>query len=376
MADVQEPNGDPADVALSYMSHELNEAVTDPLGTGWWNSATGQESADNCNFSGPFDPGAGSNPNAFAPVLGGSAGTGTLFDQLIDHHRYYTQAQWSNGNADCVLKPTASALSATFSAPAQAAAGTAASFDPATSLSAAGYSSTTWSFGDGTSAFATAGPATTTHAFATPGSYTVTLTLVDPYGNAASASRSIVVEPASVSTAPSPASPRIGIVPHRPVAGVAAILTAVPAASIAAPSASLRWQLGDGSTATGTRVRHVYARPGRYGVKLTVTSDAGTHEQATMSLRVQPASIAATTIKRDGRHRALRVRVTGPGKLTVAGRRLRARRPRTFALPLPLSTSQRRALRLGQRLAVRVSLRFERAGAKPQRRRFTFTLRG
>ena len=37
-----------ADAMASVVAHELEETVTDPDGTGWWNSTTGQENGDQC----------------------------------------------------------------------------------------------------------------------------------------------------------------------------------------------------------------------------------------------------------------------------------------------------------------------------------------
>jgi len=45
------PNDDPgADAMISVMSHELEEAATDPQGTGWYDS-TGAENADKCAWT-------------------------------------------------------------------------------------------------------------------------------------------------------------------------------------------------------------------------------------------------------------------------------------------------------------------------------------
>ena len=97
---------DLADVALKYLSHEDNETITDPLGTAWWDSASGNENGDNCNsYGASVDPSHGPNPNAFLPALGGSAPAGTLFDQLINGDRYYVQSEWSNGDANCEMAP-------------------------------------------------------------------------------------------------------------------------------------------------------------------------------------------------------------------------------------------------------------------------------
>ena len=112
-ARVQAPNGAPvSDLATSYMAHEDMETVTDPLGDAWWSSITGNEVADNCVFSGPFDPADGYNPGAWLPTLGGSAGAGTLFDQIVNGDDYYTQTVWSNGNGDCEAQPAAAIYAA------------------------------------------------------------------------------------------------------------------------------------------------------------------------------------------------------------------------------------------------------------------------
>ncbi|MGH2867749.1 MAG: PKD domain-containing protein, partial [Solirubrobacteraceae bacterium] len=191
---VQAPNGDQiTDVVTSSMSHEFSETITDPITDsslgkgGWYDPISGNEDGDNCAFIGtpsdPVDPAKGYSPDAFAPTLGGSASAGTLYDQLINGGHYYTQTEWSNGNLDCEAKPATATLSAAFSAPPTAAPDTAVSFDGAGSSSSAGYSSTTWDFGDVTTAFATGGPSQITHYFRANGTFHVTLTVVDAYGN-------------------------------------------------------------------------------------------------------------------------------------------------------------------------------------------------
>ena len=192
---VQDPNARPiADVVLKAMSHEASETITDPLGNAWWNTSSGNEDGDNCNFYGStVNPNGGSNPNAFQPYLGGTAATGTLYNQLIHADKYYIQSEWSNGDVNCKMQPTAATLTAAFTAPATAAHGTPVSFNPAGSSSSAGYTSTTWSFGSAV-VFTRSGPATISHTF--PASMAgktvkVTLTVVDRYGNLKSVSHTI-----------------------------------------------------------------------------------------------------------------------------------------------------------------------------------------
>jgi hypothetical protein len=103
-SEVQEPNGDIADVAIKYLSHEDNETITDALANAWF-SSSGNEIGDECNFFGSFAPNSGTNPNAFAPTLGGSASAGTLYNQLINGDEYYIQSEWSNAAGTCEFFP-------------------------------------------------------------------------------------------------------------------------------------------------------------------------------------------------------------------------------------------------------------------------------
>jgi PKD repeat protein len=191
---VQEPNGNQiSDVTTKYMSHETNETITDPTGNAWWDSNSGNEDGDNCNFYGSFDPQGGYNPNAFKPYLGGTAASGTLYDQIINTHHYYTQTEWSNGNVTCEAKPVAASLAAKFTGPTTGTHGTPVTFTPTGSSSAAGYSSTTWYWGDGSNTFTRAAPAAASHTYTKAGTYTVTLTVVDKYGNLSHLSKVIKI---------------------------------------------------------------------------------------------------------------------------------------------------------------------------------------
>jgi PKD repeat protein len=164
----------------------MSETITDPLGTGWWNTfqGNGEEVGDNCaTYGTPSNPLAGISQFAYAPTLGGTASAGNLFDQVINAHKYYNQTEWSNGDINCKAKNTASSLVAKFTASGSLRAGSTISFTPTGSSSGHGYSSTSWSFGDGKSSFSRAAPVKVTHVFAKAGTYRVVLTLVDTLGN-------------------------------------------------------------------------------------------------------------------------------------------------------------------------------------------------
>lgn len=266
---VQSPNSNSlVDVALKDASHEANETITDPLLSAWWDSSSGNEIADNCNATGNVDPPDQTNPKAFTPTLGGSASAGTLYNQQINSHHYYTQSVWSNGDQDCVMRPTSSALSAAFSAPASGTTGHSVGFTPSASSSARGYSSTTWDFGDGTSAFSLGAPTATSHTYTTPGTYQVALTLVDRYGNLSTTSKQVTILPAPrAAFTSSSGNPQINTVVSFDGSG---------SSEPGNPPLSYSWNFGDGSSGSGPTVLHSYASPGVYTVSLTVSD--GTHD--------------------------------------------------------------------------------------------------
>jgi hypothetical protein len=205
-AAVQKPNGDLGDIWVRFLDHEDNETITDPLvGTGWFDTASGFEIGDNCEFFGSFSPQSGTNPNVFTPTLGGSAGAGTLFNQRINGNEYYIQSEWSNGNVNCRMRPSAGSMSASLAAPAGATpVGTPVTFTPTTS-STNGYSSFTIDFGDGTTSFDHSGsdPAPVSHTYSQPGFYTAKITTVDRMGNITQGSSA----PFAVTAAPAPPAP-------------------------------------------------------------------------------------------------------------------------------------------------------------------------
>lgn len=179
-AQLQAPNADPGfgDVALKSLSHEELETISDPLLNAWYD-ANGNEIADLCN-------GLAWNPDAFLPIEGGSASAGTLYNQTIDGVHYYLQGAWSNQAGSCELM---SALTPTISgAPASVERNVPLALNAkvGTGASIASYA---WSFGDGQSA---SGPSVS-HTYAAAGTYTVTLTVTDAFGNTGAVSEDVTV---------------------------------------------------------------------------------------------------------------------------------------------------------------------------------------
>ncbi len=89
--DVQDyPNGNPSDPEVSTTSHEHNESITDPFGTGWWDSnpndsAAGDENGDMC----AYDFGSTSGP------------ANAEWSQTINGHHYLMQSEWDNSTNSC-----------------------------------------------------------------------------------------------------------------------------------------------------------------------------------------------------------------------------------------------------------------------------------
>jgi hypothetical protein len=77
----QAPAGNSADATLNTVSHEQNEAITDPFGDGWISNVTpGAENGDLCAYD-------------FGPLSGTP---GTEYNQIINGRHYLLQLEYSN----------------------------------------------------------------------------------------------------------------------------------------------------------------------------------------------------------------------------------------------------------------------------------------
>jgi hypothetical protein len=85
------PNGDDADAAINTISHEHNEAITDPFGDAWWRDSDHQENGDLCAWT-------------FGTPIGG-VGVGQ-YNQLINGHHYWLQEEYSNQGSRCYQDAT------------------------------------------------------------------------------------------------------------------------------------------------------------------------------------------------------------------------------------------------------------------------------
>ncbi|MCW3069902.1 MAG: domain containing protein [Solirubrobacterales bacterium] len=297
-ANLQQPNPDNeggensetrfADVALKYISHEWVEATTDPLVNNQtaWADSNGLENGDKCNGVSPDEEhsGVGYDSKAFVPVLGGSVALNSLFNQSINEGHYYLQSEWDNAAAACLMRPLALGPAFTTNSPqlpGRPIAFSGSAGDPY------GAPAVSWSFGDG----ATAAGTSPSHAYATPGAYTVTMTSTDALtGATGSVQQTVVVNDlpsASFSFSPSPGT-----------AGAAVSFNGAASRDPDGAITGYTWRFGDGAIASGVAPSHAYAAPGSYTVTLTVTDSAGQSASATQTVPVKaPPNSNFTTLR-------------------------------------------------------------------------------
>jgi PKD repeat protein len=138
-----------------------------------------------------------------------------------------------------------------------------------------------WNFGDG----ATASGEQVQHVFSSPGTFAVTLTVVDSIGASNSITRSVTVGQGTLPTADiifSPAGPAIGQTVNFNGSGS----TVQPGHQIVEYS----WNFGDGTLGTGPLVAHAFQTAGTFNVTLKVTDDLG----RTSALKQVPVTVTAT----------------------------------------------------------------------------------
>jgi PKD repeat protein len=134
-----------------------------------------------------------------------------------------------------------------------------------------------WDFGDGSHGSG----ASTSHAYAHAGDYTVDLTVTDEEGDSAETSQPISVAPAP---------------PHADfqasAAGQAGTRTfTFDGSSSSDPDGTIEqwsWDFGDGSHGKGINPLHTYAQAGEYTATLTVTDDAGLEDSVSKAVVVTP----------------------------------------------------------------------------------------
>jgi PKD repeat protein len=138
-----------------------------------------------------------------------------------------------------------------------------------------------WSFGDGATSTAISG----THTYATPGTYSVTLTVVDSNGLSDSDSTTVTV-----------AAPPANVAPVAAFDSSCLDLTCTftdRSSDSDGIVVSRAWSFGSGATATSPSPSFRFPSPGTYAVSLTVTDDDGASSTATASVEVRAVIHAA-----------------------------------------------------------------------------------
>jgi hypothetical protein len=167
------PNSSTADPALSTISHEEAETVTDPLGDAWIDSA-GNEIADVCITN-------------YGPALGGAGPT--RWDETYNGHHYWLQELFSRIQDACEPRPQPDAVS--ISGDGRVVAGVPLVLSAHAAQPGGTIAAENWSFGDGHYGRGRS----VTHAFTHPGPETVTLRATDSAGNWAYATKTVTVTP-------------------------------------------------------------------------------------------------------------------------------------------------------------------------------------
>jgi hypothetical protein len=170
------------DDELSSLSHEANETITDPLGTGWWNNGpgpmTGMENGDQCR----------NTSDDFGALLGGTPGVNG-FNQVIGGRHYILQQEWSNAANGCEQYYR---LGGATYAPFKAKVGRTVTFSARIRDMEGGHlHAVLWNFGDGHSA---AGKRVT-HTYRRPGKFKVSTLLTNNTGLSLFGVRKIKIKP-------------------------------------------------------------------------------------------------------------------------------------------------------------------------------------
>ncbi len=247
-----EPHKSPADDEINTLSHEDNEAVTDPLGDAWYDNA-GNEVADKCTYP-LFNPGSDSNveTDAYGELLGGTplsgSTIGTAYNQLVNGGTYLLQREWSNAAGGCVTQaPVPVASFKVYPSPATV--GQTVSFNGSGSSASAGaITSYQWEFEGGQKA----SDPEATYTYQSAGSFKVLLSVTNDSGASASTSQTVTVNEAPpggqtttvTTTVTTPAPPPTTVTTPAPPPVTLTNTVLVPAEPTAYTAAQIARKLG------------------------------------------------------------------------------------------------------------------------------------
>ncbi len=186
------------DGTLDSEIHEIVESATDPAPETGYTDQNREEVADKCTY-----PTVSEQAEVYGAPLGGSLTDDTAFNQLIKGHSYYTQQIWSNAStitpspgkageaAGCAARI---GPSPSFTAPTEGTTGHAIAFDGSASYDISAKITTyEWNFGDGSPVDSSSG-ANPRHYFLQPGTYQVSLTVIDGNGKADASTQTLPIK--------------------------------------------------------------------------------------------------------------------------------------------------------------------------------------
>jgi PKD repeat protein len=143
-----------------------------------------------------------------------------------------------------------------------------------------------WNFGDSSPGSTGVSPG---HTYAQPGSYILSLTVIDASGLSATATAQVIV--AAVAPVANAGGPYMG------TTGTPIALNGSGSTDPQSEALSYSWNFGDGGTAdTGSSPSHTYAQPGSYVISLTVTNSSGLSGTATAQATIGNPPIENTVM--------------------------------------------------------------------------------
>ena len=239
------------------------------------------------DYSWNFGDGTGTQDGGSTPTISHTYATRNTYTVTLTLTNDADQTATSTQTVTVDDPPTATLTpSTTLTTPGSTVRFTSIASSPDTGGEIAGYS---WNFGDPGSAQNAATQADPTHAYASPGVYSVTLTVTDDLGVSSNKTVQLTVDAAptaafTVSSNPVTAGSSVGFDASGSTDSVGTIT-------------SYAWNLGDpgsaDNTSTGRNPTHVYGTPGSYTVSLTVTNDAG--QSTTWNATVTVNSVPVVT---------------------------------------------------------------------------------
>lgn len=165
-----------------------------------------------------------------------------------------------------------------------------------------------WTFGDGQSASGM----NTSHAYATPGTYTVTLTVTDNRG-------ATNADTATVSAANRPPLANAGA-DRSAVQGTSLAFSGAASSDPDGSIASYTWTFGDGGSGSGVAPSHTYTAAGTYTATLTVTDNKNATASDSLVVTVTAGSTTwARRLGAAGSDSANAVAVDAAGNVFVGG---------------------------------------------------------